>query len=871
MNVSQKFIDKVEELKHHTKTNIDDIQAQCCPMVKDVYLHYQFEYWYEGYRYNIWEDDVQLYAVKEIPYCYDNETKNVSFQGKMIDLVDQDKVWPFLLFVNGHVVPWSKITIIRDYDYSYLRIDGEKDDYSDSAKMIYFPFGSKDIIYGEDEDYSKDPNIKGIYFDENGYLLQSPEFQKLSVRLEFNLNVYLRIINTWNYVVDGEPTDKYMIDFAGLEDGKVPTLRNMIGFTNYGGIEDSADKLTDKIFDLVNGTFGRFFINADYARTSSYILQMYFEGHVSSLSYAYTKEIDKDKFLDILKNNQPEEPVSFIRDMLISPFDFKFSRDSSYDENIRIGMKIISHYNYSLWNDIFIKESPVKSFTYTGREFKQLSDIRSYVRFSRRHTDLIEDVAMMFVNGKLYEHSIDISYTNNTINIPAFGILDSDVVELIMFTKCNNNVLNVVVPDNVTKVYIHPEYNLNDCYIMDSDIGIGKYDDVPDSEQNRKQYICEIAQYSQDGNYNYIIEFVDPFHYGRTLKIVPKNQFRYYRFKQLESQHMIILPQQFNYCHDVDRYMIFVNGRKIDKTEYTITIMNEYRPFDKLVLYVSTILDEGDRVDIYYVPEYLVEKYKEATVGWAGSIQLTTNYPKLYALSKNTCMIFVNGFKINPMDIKDISMNTICVNTKYKTLSNITVVEYLNGSKEIAKYLYGSIGTIPIGGETDSNTPLEELYNVVGSIIDNDDLYDIGVESDDLSRYLYDQWQLIMDRLVGYFKDKKGTDELTSEEIESAINIIYELFPSLTEADLLPNYKNDYATLRSILYDIVVDYYIQRHKRTTGDVFDYDFEVDQWSEDNIGNKDISLYPDHDKLLDYLLDVDSATEDDVVNEKKYIEP
>ena len=163
----QKFVDRVEDLKHYTKTEIDALQECCCPMVKDIYLNYQFEYWYDGEKNHLWEDDVHIYAVNEIPYCYDNDIGNVIFQGKLTDLVDQDKVWPFLLFINGHVVQWSRITIIRDYDYSYMRIDGEVDDYCNDAKIMYFPLRSKRIRYGEDEDYYREDDgaMYGLYLD----------------------------------------------------------------------------------------------------------------------------------------------------------------------------------------------------------------------------------------------------------------------------------------------------------------------------------------------------------------------------------------------------------------------------------------------------------------------------------------------------------------------------------------------------------------------------------------------------------------------------------------------------------------------------------------------------------------------------------
>ena len=91
--MEQKFIDRIELLRHHTYSRIQDLQKNLCPMIRrNIYMNYQFEYWYDGYKYNLWEDDTHIYAVKEIPYCYDNDLKNTVFQGNLQELVDQDKV-----------------------------------------------------------------------------------------------------------------------------------------------------------------------------------------------------------------------------------------------------------------------------------------------------------------------------------------------------------------------------------------------------------------------------------------------------------------------------------------------------------------------------------------------------------------------------------------------------------------------------------------------------------------------------------------------------------------------------------------------------------------------------------------------------------
>ena len=896
--IGQDFIDRIEELRHNTYGNINELQTNLCPMVKNIYLNYQFEYWYDGYKYNLWEDDTHVYAVNEIPYCYDNDIKNTVFQDTLLNLVQQDKVWPFLLFINGTVIKWSDIVIIHDYDYSYMRINNIAADESFYALMVYFPIPRGKLRYGEDNDILLDPDTKAFYFDSDGYLVDSPEFIDLSVRLEIlDSNIYFKVLDVSEY------ENNSAIVFEDLEDGFVPTVKNILAFNEDGTFCNDSSSW---IIDDFSGAFThfKFRIPDGYEKRVTKMILLYNTSHSKSSSHIYHRleDIDKEslikKFMSLDFNN--EEDATYwksVMGLVLEPFNFAFIFGSKYNTNIINATKYITQYDYSLWNKVFIDNSPIKSFQYTGAEFKRLADDKGYVRFSRRHSELIEDVAMMFVNSMLYINTIDISYTNNTINLPIFGILDEDHVEVVLFTKCNNNILDIVVEDEQTPVYIHPEYNLEDCYIMSEECEIASYD-VPESLEHRKQYICDIQSYEVDENSNYKIVFEDPEYYGKRIKIVPKHQFRHYRFRQQDGQYKIILPVQFNYCHDINRFMVFVNGKKIDKTEFTVTIMNRYRPFDKLVLYLSTILDKEDYVDVFYIPEMLVEKYKETELRPRGYLYLSEpdNYPKLYSLSKYTTFVFVNGKKINPLDIKDVSMNAMIINPNLKSIYNATIVEFISGSEDIAKYLFGLEEDKQMMADMNYPNDPKELYDI-NAVMDADDTgtqtaYGVNLTDNDYTKSLYDNWKLAIANSIGMYGGDEGYDDIQN---------IFGPLEEVTDPD--KNYKDDYARLRAILYDVVVDYYLQRQEATTGSPFVYDFEMDEWfPQDNdpelidgwtyyVDNNDayyaspqdelyvsyysdliqcklITLYPDHDKLLDYYYTDNIADTDDIRQGKRF---
>lgn len=841
--MDQKFIDKIEELRHHTYSRITELQKDLCPMVRNIYMNHQYEYWYDGYKYNIWEIDVHLYAVNEIPYCYDNELKNTVFKDTLDHLVEQDKVWPFILFVEGVAIPWSKITIIHDYDYSYLRIDGlKRDSQPFMAKMVVFPIASKYIRYGEDSNVLLNHDRKGFYFDLNGRRLEDTDFVKIGMRLEIlDPNIYYKEINLFE-------TPHQMMELEDLPVGYIPTIDNIITFNDTGLFNESGSE--KKIDDIYNGTFGLFKV-LQTTTPIKWAICMYNTKHANTQqsSMINREDVNKDLVKSIItanKNNTSSTDWNTIIAPLIKPFDFDHSRDLTYEKNIENSAKYITQYDFNLWKDVFAKESNVRSICYEGNDFKALADTDGYIHLSRKFGDTIESSIIMFVNNRLYQYMIDVVYTTNTINVPIFGILDGDHVEILMFTICNNKILELTVPNANTDIYIHDEYNLDDCYLMSEYCPDSAYE-VPDSAEDRKNYIVDFTYSSVKANY-YRIQFTNTEYYGRKLKLVPKKQFRYYRFKQKDNQYKVILPTQFNYCHNPDQYMIFINGQKIDKTEYTITFMNKYSPFDKLVLYFTTILDKGDYIDIFYIPEVFVEKYKQSTIPKSGMLALTdtptdVNYPTTYPLSKDTSLVFINGLKVNPLDIKDIDLNTLLINMdKYNRDKDGNIVIDGTGKQSVNKHYVDSVNNITI------------MEYIVG---DNSVAQYLIKNGKSVS----DSWKVFITNLLAKYA--------TSDK---PYNGLQKIFGAINELETpAANYKDNFASLKTILYDVIIDFYLGRNDVTTGDKFVYDFHPEYFDNEAEGSntKIVRLFPDKDKLLNYIAADLVADTDDVKDGKKFI--
>lgn len=880
--------DRLIQLSEQSPKYISRLQNELCPSQRKIYLNYQFTYWYNGQEERIWEDKVHVYAVKDLPFCYDRYKKNVIFKSKLIDLINEEKIYPFILFVNGMAIQWSRITVIKDYDYTYIRIDNVDDKLNlpssrIKADIVFFPINKNEFIYGEDELLYIDPTDNmysldnGLYFNKKFRLILSSTIRYEVIRLRLQISkssgIYIQGMQLdINDVGDGKLISRDNdIDFMNSTTGILPSNSNILLFNSDGYYQDNSNKCT--IYN--HGLFGHYRLDKEIISNHDKLLFIYYTKHKKLINYAYKNNLDVNKIRRLLLSNRSEtdqikddllkDPNNLYSALLDSLDPNKFDLDVTTDNGYRLGgrdvlkaksISTVSKYDYSLWNDIFIEQSPIKIRTYLGKDFKKLIPRgKNSVEISRAHSNRIEDYVMVFVNGYLYRYHNAIDYIDNTIYIPVYDINDSDYVELLIFTKCNNYIADINIVEN-TPVYIHPEYNLDDCFIMNNDSQLNSYDNkILYGEFGPEQYMIDFS-YTKE-NDKYIIHLEDNSLYNRNLKLVPKNRFKYFKYihKNVQINNVynskIVLPSVFNFCNDINRYLVFVNGKKISKKEFTITIMSKYRPFDRLELYLPTILDVDDYVDIFYLPETFKEKNKDIEIDTKGKIKLSTNYPKFYSLSKTTCFLFINGKKIHPYDIIDVDMNTLVANVaKYNSIQNVTILEYIDGSKLLAKYLMDKkYIDSSIRGDIYStlNKELLPLNVNNGSSSENLNLGYSFSEDDLDNKNLLDGWTIVMNSIKELYKRY-----VNSNEVDSEYRYIYTLFDSfgdITTED--PDYKRDYAPLKTIIYEIVRDYYINRSKVKTGDIFDYDFEVEDWDKDEQNNYNISMFNhENDKFFDY---------------------
>ena len=161
-------------------------------------------------------------------------------------------------------------------------------------------------------------------------------------------------------------------------------------------------------------------------------------------------------------------------------------------------------------------------------------------------------------------------------------------------------------------------------------------------------------------------------------------------------------------------------------------------------------------------------------------------------------------------------------------------MEYVSGNKEISGYLQGLYEQIPEGEDYD-------------------------VSRIDFNKSASDAWKELIKTILENYSDSNG-----------GYTGLQMLFGDIHEIDVTaPNYKENFANLKTVLYDIILDHYLTRKEASTGKQFVYDFEKDYFSDtEDTEIKEIILVPDKDKFMDYDVNAPIASPEDVIEGKTF---
>lgn len=683
-----KYVDK---LRHHTTHMIRDMQEAKSPTYFNLGATKRYSYIYDGYEYPLRVSATQIFMCKNIPFIKKKTPTKSIYIEKLDKLIANEMITPFMLFLNGRAIKWSNVTVVNDWNFVYLIITNSKDE-SEKLEAVMFPCT---IRYGEDNNILSS-NKKNMYFTSEGVLTN--DTSNIGIRVE----ILDKEVNGTEKILSSS-TD--YVEVPVSDTNQVSAVNNIFVFEDGLFFGDSRFYLDDHGKNIYT-----------YARNTKPTCKVfYFNNANDSKNMIYSlpnQPQARENIVDKIENSS-----SVPTDNFMVPFDFKLSRDKSYLRNISEATRYILTYNMSLLVDYYRDQSNIKSFTFTGERIKTLSAKNGgYLVMPRQMNNGCFDYIMVFKNDELYDYYNEIEYLDKEFRIPVFThIQNEDTIEILHFKNVINDISHLIV--STTPDYIQEELRYNNFLLFsNSPSGKGSYDKY--SVELKTQYPVEFSyknNFNDGGKYvNTSISLEDSYFAGKELNICSKRQFHamYYNIIT-EGIKEFPLTNEFKFCQNSNQYMIFVNNKKLNFSDWSYVIENNGKA-DIPKIKTNTGLKVGDRICIFYIPDPYEEIVLTNHLNSFGDIIIDASQLD-YSFDSDLFMIFIDGKKVCASDIQNISMNRVRVKTDYPEYSNVTVCKYLNPDALLEKvFSYGDIWSNAV--ESLSKDQYDKLFIKAGVV-----------------------------------------------------------------------------------------------------------------------------------------------------------
>lgn len=657
--------DIVEEARHHTYDAIQDIQIAGTPQIYDVNAYKQFEYTFDGYKYvnNTWR--TQIFSCTNLPW---DKRKCISkiYIDSLANIIKKQEMRPILFFLNGKAIPWSDCTIVRDWSYNYLLIK-DHDPYESDLSAIIFPC---DIRYGEDNKVLDEDQVNGyFYFDKDGYSLSFEDRKNTAIRIEvIDKNIWGSPTTDTPFNIDGTAYFEVM----NHPDQK-SSEKNLIIFEDNLLFPDARYYVQDlgkdvyiydhNINNLMVKAFYWIKANSYYGLETKPLNQEY----MLKEPYKYLYP-DPDKVFP----SPYEEPFNALYD----PFNFKMKRSKTYEQNIADALAYIIKYDNSLLKKYWKSLSYTSSFTYTGEYLiNRVPKDGGWLLMPRSRKTNFDDYIMVFRNNRLYEYYKEIDYTDCYFKIPIFNHVErDDIIEIIHFKNINNNYYTLTVNKGESD-YLSEDLR-HDDFLLSGNSPSTENNYASFNRENSIQYDIGFIyknNYTNDRYTSTDIELEDEFYYGKEINIYSKHQFRYMYYNIFSPKKVINLSPDFRFCHEKNKYLIFINGTKLHSSLWTLNVMTNEVNLKYINISFTDYLEEGDLIEIFYLPIGIVSEIAQVTVptkltknpsglidnkfvvgyGYAYNWRLTTD--QQFGFDKDINHVYINGGRVPSSQITNIS------------------------------------------------------------------------------------------------------------------------------------------------------------------------------------------------------------------------
>jgi len=653
------IIDRINELKFYTESNIKNLANSKIPYRVDLNPIEKYSYRLDGKIYNPAVEFSKILVSQDLPYTnIPNSTSNtyiLSFQ----DAVLQKDIYPILLFINGKFIKWSDITLVKDDFYSYLIIKNMKD-VGEIYTLDIIVIPEINTIYTENVTSPKSNCI--FFFDSNTDLfVSSPSSGKMYTTISLNnipdIDIYKNTVysdNKFNLPLDY----KYEID-------------NLFVF-NDGLIYDSSS-VTAHILNTFN------------VSTPKSIF-------VSILAFAYKiGNTPKDNENTIINKNiatnrlLANQNIDFFNS-ISERLDFEMTNSKDIETNMSNSLRYIMDYNPQLMNQIYKTKSNISTQSYTGKELIGCMQTDGFVHLSRRRNNIIDCYFIIFKNGFLYEHYKSSIYKNNEYLFRLDNVKYTDIFEILCVSNVDNGITGIKLwsgEDDI--ITLSPSINIDDMILASPTPHTHLYN----HERNDNiiyNVEFEAIRVSED---KVDLKLKDSYYYDKTLYIGSKHQFRYHCIYNNKSTSIteIILPDEFKMCSEKRCYMIFINGKYIDISSYDVTIYNSEDPFYNIGVYLDQEILPNDKIEVIYVGNILSKVYENIdAINNSGNILLDSSKLK-YPFDNELYMIFIDGRKTILTEINNIDSNRFNIKTTSGQIVNkVSIIQFIEEDEILYSY-----------------------------------------------------------------------------------------------------------------------------------------------------------------------------------------
>lgn len=684
------------EISKGTKDKLEKIQSITVPYRYDLELNETDNYVYNNTTYRLTREERQttkIFKSYNFPFLA-NSNHVPTFLYTLTKAVNKNLVSAMILTksINGEefAIPWDDIIIVRDGVDVYFviyntTIDMKVDNFN--CLLIPYPVTYKTKLASEDE-FPK----TGFVFDNEGYaILDKYSYYQASMIIDINKD-YLKCIN---YKFD-DPTNEFTI--TKFNNGRL-FANNIIIYHDNNIVTSNT-----RYIEYLDNNLFRFI---DPAIATNVTLKVFYNSSLpDSVDNIFKLSKNGFKSLNGFKiNDSVPDNFSKIFDNLV--LDSK-ELNTKIDDILKYRKEILYPANKNITN------SYLYSYTTTGANIIKVQDEVTGLTPLVTNRWIDEDGSMknvlypiIFVNNKLYkrygslkrENGKGLKFTLNTSKIQA-----DDKVEMYFVGQSLEKTKETITVKSSTDS-IKSRLDLTNCMLFESDPEPENYPNIVDKEDACFQYSIDFTcSKNSDGTYN--ITFKDDKYYNTKVVAVTNKQFLSYSDISEDGENVCIdLPESFAYAQNIDQYMVFVNGKKIDNEDLIFNFPKKDNPFTHVSIYSTILFGDGDSVDVIYMPYSVKTKYKADEISRDGIIKFEDGFLPC-GINVNNVLVFVNGYKINNSDINIISDDVLRIES-----------DILDSTKNISVIVPDIPYTLP------TSLYKSDSWNEIVSGLSDDDLY----------------------------------------------------------------------------------------------------------------------------------------------------